>query len=76
MGLGKTLTMLGAIVYSKQVASEVAYTEGSKCGIPRLTKGTLVVLPSRRRFYFFSTITACTDASKEVLDVWNAEIEK
>ncbi|KAK3995722.1 SNF2 family N-terminal domain-containing protein [Cladorrhinum sp. PSN332] len=58
MGLGKTLTMLSAIVYSKCEARSVHQTGlGDNTALRPSAKATLVVLPSR-----------------QLLDVWNAEI--
>lgn len=53
MGLGKTLTMLSAIVLSLEKATDfMQYTgrclEGDHCAIP--TKTTLVIVPSTRMF--------------------------
>ncbi|EEU43728.1 uncharacterized protein NECHADRAFT_106263 [Fusarium vanettenii 77-13-4] len=44
MGLGKTLTMLGAIVYSKHLNNRLAASSNS---MTQLREKTLVVLPSR-----------------------------
>lgn len=51
MGLGKTLTMLSAIVCSKQEMTLVESLDGMECESLRLTKATLVVLPSTRKYF-------------------------
>ncbi|KAI8665507.1 hypothetical protein NCS56_00986800 [Fusarium sp. Ph1] len=56
MGLGKTLTMLGAIVYSRHLNDRLNTSSNSKA---ELQDSILIVLPSR-----------------QVLDVWNNEIER
>ncbi|KAJ4192941.1 hypothetical protein NW759_016623 [Fusarium solani] len=56
MGLGKTLTMLGAIVYSRHLNDRLNTSSNS---MAELQDSTLIVLPSR-----------------QVLDVWNNEIER
>ncbi|PYH65798.1 DEAD/DEAH box helicase [Aspergillus vadensis CBS 113365] len=66
MGLGKTLTMLSAIVLSLEKATDfMQYTgrclEGDHCAIP--TKTTLVIVPSTRII-------------KELFDVWISEMER
>ncbi|QYS97699.1 hypothetical protein H0G86_004920 [Trichoderma simmonsii] len=48
MGLGKTLTMLSAVVCTKAAATEYCCGSIATKGAPKLTKSTLVVLPSRQ----------------------------
>ncbi|KAL6690984.1 SNF2 family N-terminal domain-containing protein [Trichoderma pleuroticola] len=48
MGLGKTLTMLSAVVCTKAAATEYCCSTIATKGAPKLTKSTLVVLPSRQ----------------------------
>lgn len=48
MGLGKTLTMLSAVVHSKKVASEFAKSD-SVAVTENLTRATLIVVTSRRK---------------------------
>ncbi|KAK0726532.1 SNF2 family N-terminal domain-containing protein [Apiosordaria backusii] len=60
MGLGKTLTMLSAIVCTKEDAATFAQSEGDDIGsCSRPKAGTLVVLPSI-----------------QLLDVWSSEIHR
>lgn len=52
MGLGKTLTMLGAIACAKLTANGRLDRNGAEPTSPLLTNATLVVLPSKRRLMF------------------------
>ncbi|RFN45450.1 hypothetical protein FIE12Z_10316 [Fusarium flagelliforme] len=78
MGLGKTLTMLTAILCSKQLEDPYPSCTASASGEnePERSNSTLVVLPSRRkpahRSYFFTP----ANNIKEIMDVWKNEIEQ
>ncbi|RYP51600.1 hypothetical protein DL768_003107 [Monosporascus sp. mg162] len=86
MGLGKTLTMLSSVVYSKNAAEQFAKIDSCRKG-PRFTRATLIVVTSRRKpcsipartpSCLTSSISTFNRAyiSTEVVDVWTAEIEK
>ena len=54
MGLGKTLTMLSAVVCSKHAAAE--FTKNDSCVMRgRLTRATLIIVTSRRKPHHISS---------------------
>lgn len=79
MGLGKTLAMLMAIASSKQTAEihRETFFQDQRRLVP--SKGTLVVVTSRRKLSGSSSlqcrILTCKLAS-EVFEVWRTEIEE
>ena len=79
MGLGKTLTMLTAMLCSKELTQFDSSGETSGCQGKKAQKLslTLIVLPSRRMsapFMYMLQIPA--DAVTELLDVWKNEIHQ
>lgn len=78
MGLGKTLTMLTAILCSKQLKDPYpSYTtSGSGKREPKRSNSTLVVLPSRRKLARLHYVLTSANNVKEILDVWKNEIDQ
>lgn len=80
MGLGKTFTMLSAIVLSLEEAAEFMQStdrcfEGNHCVIP--TKSTLVIVPSTRMFPSYNVPIAVNNLNmEELFDVWISEMER
>jgi hypothetical protein len=81
MGLGKTLTMLSAVVCSKNAATQFAGITSKQ------TRATLIVVTSRRKFHFIMTLNTVlslsyldnvnkSDLRPELIDVWVSEIGK
>jgi len=83
MGLGKTLTMLSAIVCSKEYANDFSSADEVGAAATQSAASTLVVLPSRRKrwpSYGAARRRKQRDLrltiSLEVLDVWDSEIKR
>lgn len=76
MGLGKTLTMLSAILCSKQLKQSYDMSGTNSLNNDRQQlNSTLIVLPSRR----MSVLSAWEDfanKTQELLDVWKIEIDR
>jgi hypothetical protein len=83
MGMGKTMTMLSAIAFSKLTTStELADNGDGVAEGSRLIRQTLIVLPSSRKYFFLEPpdgthlLRSANTSTPEVLDVWDTEIKR
>jgi hypothetical protein len=79
MGLGKTLTMISAILFSLDNANDFMVSTGRSVtheGYAIPTKSTLVVVPSTRTYPHTLVTEGANMNRQELIDVWVSEIER